>query len=477
MTTRQRRTWSARARIVGSIALLLCVLLSSVVGVTARVLFFRADQAAAEEAAHEVAKFRHATASGGTHPGAEATSVRELLTSYLSDNVTDSSEQLFSVVDGKADRRSRSESSVSRLDTDPAFVARAAEATQPVSGRVDTPSGPAEFAVVPVSLEGSPDRGALVIVENLGPDYREARTTVLVMALSGLAALAVTGLCGWIVAGRVLAPIRRVRETAESITESDLSLRIEVTGKDDVAQLATTFNRMLDRLETSFDGQRQFLDDAGHELRTPVTIVRGHLSVMGEEPEERRQTLALVNDELKRMSRLIDDLIMLARSERPGFVDLAPTSLADLLVETLAKATPLGARAWSIDALPEREALVDGHRLTQALLQLASNAVSYSAEGDRIRIGGAVEADRLLLWVSDSGIGIASEDQAGIFERFTRGPRTSHTPGRGLGLAIVTRIAEAHGGTVSVDSTPGVGSTFTLDLPYREPREIPCTAS
>ncbi|MGO3090486.1 MAG: sensor histidine kinase, partial [Galactobacter sp.] len=106
-------------------------------------------------------------------------------------------------------------------------------------------------------------------------------------------------------------------------------------------------------------------------------------------------------------------------------------------------------------------------RITQALLQLASNAVRYSSTGDAISIGGAIHDDGLQLWVADSGIGIAEEDQSGIFQRFTRGARTGNTPGRGLGLAIVSRIAQAHGGTVSVESALGEGSVFTLDLPLR----------
>ncbi|MGO3153047.1 MAG: sensor histidine kinase [Galactobacter sp.] len=464
--TERRRHPSARLRIVGAIVGLMTVFLGLADGITGRILFDRVQEEAQAESAHELDKFRQAASSRVSGNTAQPSSLHALFADYLRHHLTDSSEQLFSVVDGKADLRSRTED-WTRLDTNEVLVKKASAATKPIDGRMQTTDGEVFYAILPVSLAGQDSSGALVVIEYLEPGYQRSRDLVLVMIVAGLIALVVTAIGGWLVAGHVLAPVRRVRDTAELISETDLSKRIEVTGNDDVAQLTRTFNGMLDRLETAFESQRRFLDDAGHELRTPVTIVRGHLSVMGESPEEQAQTLKIVEDELNRMSRLIDDLIMLARSERPGFVDLAPTELTDLVVETLAKATSLGDRDWSIDALPEGTAYLDQNRITQALLQLASNAVRYSSTGDAISIGGAIHDDGLQLWVADSGIGIAEEDQSGIFQRFTRGARTGNTPGRGLGLAIVSRIAQAHGGTVSVESALGEGSVFTLDLPLR----------
>lgn len=464
-----RRHPSARLRIVGAIVTLMFVFLALVDGITARILFTRVQDTAAAESAHEMEKFRESVEGTDRRAPLKVATLRELFTDYLGHHVTDSTEQLFSVVDGRADQRGRTEG-WARMDTDKALVKRAANARKPVTGSLETPDGAATYAILPTTMIGPGSKGsqgALVIIQYLEPGYQETREILLVMVVAGVIALVVTGAGGWLVAGRVLAPVRRVRETAENISETDLSQRIEVSGNDDVAQLARTFNGMLDRLETAFESQRRFLDDAGHELRTPVTIVRGHLAVMGDDPEERAQTLKLVEDELKRMSRLIDDLIMLARSERPGFVELAPTDLTDLIVETLAKSTSLGERAFSISSLPEGVALLDQNRITQALLQLVSNAVRYSSDGDSISLGGRVADSRIRLWVTDAGIGIAEEDQEGIFQRFTQGTHRGNTPGRGLGLAIVTRIAHAHGGTVEVESELGVGSTFVLDLPLR----------
>ncbi|WP_211217885.1 sensor histidine kinase [Microbacterium luticocti] len=479
MMTTERRGISARTRILGWILLLVAVAVAVIVLATGRALFARIDAAASAELGHEADKFR--AFALGTDPATSRpfASVDELLAGYLAHSVPEQAETFFSVVDARAHLRSR-EDPPARLDRDAAFVAMAARVVAPTAGRIDTTAGPAEYAVIPVAAAGAATpAGRLVVVEFLAPAYDEAWSTIRTMVVISASALAVAAVAGWIVAGRVLAPIRAVRETAARIGETDLGRRIAVSGTDDVAQLAATFNRMLDRLEAAFDGQRRFLDDAGHELRTPITIIRGHLDTMGDDPDERAQTLHLVGDELERMSRLVDDLIMLARSERPGFLLREPTDLADLVVETLAKATALGDRRWSIDAVPigpDAIALVDGQRLTQALVQLAANAVAHTDPGDAIALGGAVADGRIRLWVNDTGCGIPPDEQQHIFERFHRGPDTGHGHGSGLGLAIVARIAEAHGGTVQVRSAPGEGAAFTIDLPYRAPVRTPAPA-
>lgn len=123
----------------------------------------------------------------------------------------------------------------------------------------------------------------------------------------------------WLAAGRVLAPLRAITTTAHAISEADLNQRLPVQGKGELAELAMTFNEMMDRLEAAFVSQREFFNDAGHELRTPITIVRGHLELMGDDPQEQQETLALVIGELDRMSRMVDDMILLAKAERLDF--------------------------------------------------------------------------------------------------------------------------------------------------------------
>lgn len=150
-----------------------------------------------------------------------------------------------------------------------------------------------------------------------------------------------------------------------------------MVGTDDVAQLARTFNTMLDRLEVAFLAQREFVDNAGHELRTPITVIRGHLELMGDDPGEREETRALVLDELARMNRMVDDLLVLAKSERPDFLKLEEVNLTELTVEVVAKARGMADRAWRVDATADAVIVADGQRLTQALMQLVSNAVRH----------------------------------------------------------------------------------------------------
>lgn len=464
----ERRGMTVRTRILGGILLIVTLAVALIVIVTARAMFARIDTAAATELTHETDKFR--TFAAGVDPGTGApfTSVGEMLSAYLTHAVPESDEALFSVVDGRAHLRSRG-APPARLDKDPAFIADVVATTAPSYGRMPTTGGTAAYVVLPVATADGEHTAALVVVEFLQAEQDEAWSTITLMIVISVIALLAAALAGWLVAGRVLAPIRAVRETAALISDTDLARRIDVSGTDDVARLAATFNGMLDRLEAAFEGQRRFLDDAGHELRTPITIIRGHLDVMRDDPADREETMRLVGDELGRMSRLVDDLILLARSERPGFLVIAPADLSDLVVDTLAKLTALGVRTWSIDAVPSQRALVDRQRLAQALLQLGRNAVDHTADGDAIAVGGQVTGDRIQLWVSDTGIGVPLADQARIFDRFDRGSDGSRGQGTGLGLAIVARIATAHGGTVQVDSAPGRGARFTLDIPFHPP--------
>ena len=441
------------------------------VAITGRVLSARVDAAAKTELAHEGDTLRAFAAGADPATGAPVTDARPLLARFVSRNLAESDEAFFSIVDGQPDRRSAGRPPA-RLDVDAGFVERAAAADGPTAGRVPTPGGPAYYAVFPVRVEGDPQTAALVAIEFTGPAEREVWSIVRTLTVVGLLAVAVAGLAGWLVAGRVLAPIRTVRKTAEGIGEDDLTARITVVGHDDVAALGHTFNHMLDRIEGAFAAQHRFLEDAGHELRTPITIVRGHLEVMGDDPAERAQTIELVVSELARMSRLIDDLMMLARAERPDFLLLGPVDLTELVVDVLAKAEAMGSRRWAIDEAAETTVWADGQRLTQALTQLASNAVEHTEETDRISFGSAVRGDRVTLWVADTGEGIEPDLRDRVFDRFVSG-KGRDRPGGGLGLAIVATIAAGHGGRVLVHSEPGEGSTFTLDLPLVTPPRTP----
>lgn len=287
-------------------------------------------------------------------------------------------------------------------------------------------------------------------------------------AVVSLAALAVVALSSALIAGRLLRPLRELRTTAQEISAGDLSRRLEVTGNDDLTQLTRTFNAMLDRLEGTFAGQRRFLDDVGHELRTPITITQGHLELMDEsDPGEVHNTRALVLDEMSRMSRLVEELILLAKTQRPDFLQLEQVDAAQLTETLYEKMRGLAERDWRLDRVAAASASVDPQRITQAVLQLASNAVRHTDEGDTVAVGSRTEAGRLLFWVRDTGDGIEPAEQVRIFERFRRATATGE--GSGLGLTIVRGIARAHGGDVTVESRPGEGATFTISIPKEQP--------
>ncbi|MFI2568441.1 sensor histidine kinase [Cellulosimicrobium funkei] len=338
--------------------------------------------------------------------------------------------------------------------------------------------------VAPVRATGA-DAGApaaLVLAYDRSAEHAEFAQVFRTYAVVALGALVLIGVVGWVVAGRLLLPIRTLSRTAQRIGETDLSARIPVTGNDDLSDLSRTVNGMLDRLEGAFDSQRRLIDDVGHELRTPLTVVRGHLELMDpHDPTDTTETRDLALDELDRMNRLVDDLVTLATAGRPDFVRPLDTDLGRLLDDVHDKVRTLGDRRWLVDARADVAVRADAQRLTQALLQLAANAVKFSTPSSAVALGSAVSDDgaRVRVWVRDEGVGIAPEQQERVFERFAQAttPGSAHPEGAGLGLAIVAAIADGHGGRVHVDSTPGVGSTFTLDLPLVPvPGAAPATA-
>jgi signal transduction histidine kinase len=351
------------------------------------------------------------------------------------------------------------------LQDDPALVRLWAAVEEPLRGRAATPAGVVEYLAVPFRADGEP-KGVFVVASFRDLQQADTDAASVAAAIVGLVMLVIGSLLAIRLAERILMPVRLVTRTARSISETDLSQRIPVQGYDEIAQLSGTFNEMLERLEAAFATQRRFVDDAGHELRTPITVIRGHIEVMGDDPDDRRRTMELVADELERMSRMVDDLLTLARTEQPDFLRLRVVDLDELTLRMLDNARGLAPRDWRLDGTAEGRATIDEQRLMQAILQLAANAVRHTAEGDLIEVGSAVRDGQVRFWVRDSGPGVAVEDRDRIFERFYRG-RSGHrrSDGAGLGLSIVQAIAEAHGGRVELDSVPGRGATFTLVVP------------
>ena len=474
LRTLRRRTLPARWRITLWIILSTAITLLAV-GMIGRSIFLAGVEQSAnaeiEQEAAEFSRFAEDAAASG-HATAE-----ELVTEYVARQSVHDDEVVVAAVDGTviAVANGRVEATdPSRLSAVPggeSLVSRLLGETA-ASGASDEPGvGPLRWGRLDFTT-GDRD-GAVLIVQYT----QEARTQVdagfTTIAWVALIGILLSSGIAWLVAGQILAPVREVYRVARDIGEHDLSARVPVDGTDDIAAVATTFNQMLDRLEAVHATQQRFVDDAGHELRTPITIVRGQLELLSEDPQERAATLRLVSDELDRMSRIVTDLLVLARAEQPDFVRIASCDVAALTLDIEAKAQNLGDRRWQLMEVAEGAAALDPQRVTQAVLQLAANAVQVTEAGDRILIGSRFDGEgadrRLRLWVRDSGPGVAASDAERIFERFARGDSSGVRRGSGLGLAIVRAITDGHGGSAWVDSVLGEGATFGLDLPAPTP--------
>lgn len=357
-----------------------------------------------------------------------------------------------------------------RLEDDPElvdYVTDTAPADRITIQSVATAFTQYRVMVAPVMLPADAQPTYFVLGFDAEAEYQQLNRTFGTYSLISIGTLMLIGIVGFLLVGKLLDPIRRVRTTAQRITDSDLSQRIEVTGNDDLSDLTRTVNAMLDRLEDSFTSQRRLLDDVGHELRTPITIVQGHLELQdSEDPRDVRAVRDIALDELDRMRLLVDDLVTLAGISGPDFVRPEPVNLGRLTDDVMEKARTLGtSREWILEARAEAIAVLDARRITQAWLQLAANAVKFTEEGTTIAIGSSKDDDGVRFWVRDEGSGIARQDQKRIFERFERGPSRKRTEGAGLGLTIVSAITDAHGGTVELRSAPGQGATFTMVIP------------
>jgi two-component system, OmpR family, sensor kinase len=320
------------------------------------------------------------------------------------------------------------------------------------------------YIAVPISVTGSTQTGVYVDAVDLDAELAPLNSAVLTYFVVAVFACVAIGLVGWFVAGRLLRPIRRLSAAASRITASDRNERIPVAGRDDISELTETVNDMLDRLDIALTSQRQLLDDVRHELKTPITIVRGHLELLDTASADDIQvTRALALDELDRMSRLVDDIEALAATQQ-NTVELRETDVDDLTADVFAKVSVLPGHAWELGEVARVRAALDPGRITQAWLQLVDNAAKYSSPGTTITLGSRATPRELEFWVADHGPGIPSEARSRIFERFGRVDAGRGIRGSGLGLPIVAAIAVAHGGRVTLESS-GNGSRFGILIP------------
>lgn len=322
-----------------------------------------------------------------------------------------------------------------------------------------------------LEIEGTP-RGLFVGAHLSAGEEQEAVAGVLVFVKIASGVIAISFFLAWLGSRQLLRPVQQLAITTKGINEKNLSQRLVVKGSGELAELAKTFNTMMERVQHAFDSQRSFINDASHELRTPLTIIQGHLELMGDDPEEQQETLSLVMDELSRMGRLVNDLLLLAKAERPDFLQPEKINVAEFTEEVFNKVTALADRHWKCINSHPSTLVADSQRLTGALINLAQNSVQHTQPDDVIEIGYEPLDDCVRFWVRDTGEGISASEQSRIFERFARvGNTYRRSEGSGLGLAIVKAIAEAHGGHIELSSQKGIGSTFSLVLPVKSLQE------
>ena len=281
-------------------------------------------------------------------------------------------------------------------------------------------------------------------------------------------ALAIAG--AYLLAKRAIRPITEITKAAETIRAGDLSQRITgIATQDEIQELADTFNTMLHRLQASFTRERQFTADASHELRTPVSVIKSaceYAEKYGESPEEQRETLAMIHRQADKMSALIGQLLSITRLDqgrhavRQGRLELSE------LVDTVCReqAWPPQRLQWEVE--PGVTAWGDAALLTRLLQNLIDNGFKYGKEGGHVWVSLRQTPEEILLCVKDDGIGIGPDQQEKVWQRFYQvDPSHGERSGAGLGLSMVQKIAQAHGGEMTLESIPGLGSTFTLHLP------------
>ncbi len=322
-------------------------------------------------------------------------------------------------------------------------------------------------------IHGESVLGLVQVGQSLHHVNQTLRWLGFLLAVGVAAVWSLAVLVGWILAGRALQPVSAITEAAAGIAATgDFGDRIAYSGpRDEVGRLAATFNRMIDRLEATFQSQKQFIADSSHELGTPIAVIRGNAELLNRPlpPEEARESLRAIQSEAARMERIVTDLLEMAELDLAGDSLTQPLRLDHLVREVFGATRPVASgRGFALARVEPVTVTGNPDRLRELLLNLVDNAIKYTPEGGKISLSVRKDGPWGEVAVTDTGIGIPVEEQDRIFDRFYRvdKARSRASGGTGLGLAIAKAIVEGHGGRISLVSEPGRGSSFLVRLPH-----------
>ncbi|WP_414577712.1 ATP-binding protein [Anabaena sp. CCY 9402-a] len=488
--------WATRTRILAWYAIILFVIFLVFIPAIRQALYAQVDQRVNDEAREKIEIFEQLIRGKSNNsepldeeilevidklrnndtrlrkPPKTKTELRNFFDAFLANQLPEDDAFLIALMDErfyKSSPRARPK----EMDRDAKIILDWARLTKPAQGEKVILGSEVDsilYQAQPVKIDGEV-MGVLVVAHTTAGERGEVLEALAVIVQVSVVVVLFALVLAWFAAGKILAPLRLLTQTARTITETDLNQRITIDGSGELAELGATFNDMMDRLQEAFTSQHNFINDAGHELRTPITIIRGHLELMGNEPQEIQETLSIVMDELERMNRFVNDLMLLAKAERPDFLQLETVDVSIFTEELFAKVKGLGDRKWRLEAVARGKIVGDRQRLTQAMMNLAQNATQHTNNTDTIALGSMIHRGKISFWVRDTGVGVAPADQQRIFQRFARAANSRRrSDGAGLGLSIVQVIAEAHGGQITLESELGAGSVFTITLPLESPQ-------
>ncbi len=458
---RRRRLGSA-GRLAAFLAILMAVILSVTAYETERAFANQSIDSTTRSLVSEVDSFSRATAA--TTPA----SLQPATVAYLQGRVLVQGESLM--IGLRSGNRFGSAGSAPLLASSEVRSLLAGPPRTTTSYRMTLAGNDTLLLVSPIDQNGV-TVGTLVVASDLAQLHADQRRVLVLAAGEAMVALVAAVAGAYLLLRRLLRTVGSITDAADSIESGDLDRRLGDQGTDDeVGRLAATFDSMLDRLQAAMVVQRRLLSDVSHQLRTPLTVARGHLEVLARQPraemQEVRETVAVVVEELDHMRALVERLLLLGRALEPDFLQMEHLDLRTFLSDLFDSARVLAPRRWSLSPVPDVVLEVDVAKLRGALLNLVDNAVGATGPNDAIELRATRSKvdGSLVLAVDDSGPGIPDHQLATVLERFGR-LGSADREGSGLGLAIVTAVAEAHGGTFALGRSDLGGCRAALRLP------------